>query len=838
MSAAAPTPPPHRYIPNGHASSRSSQLSDASSSSSASGFRGQTTDGSASARQPRPIPHLKDLVLNAEDQIESRKPIGTLLENADTHLKQANFSRDIKRYDQAYVEYLVACSIVLTVIPRHKDLPSLSNLPRLYELNRTLIKRLQVEQDGYDRIKNMIKDDNHRNGTRPASNADGFYDEAPEAPQSSIVRPSSPQFSAASYQNSSIPPSLRSGPLRLQNHQRNSMPPASHGTHSTEVCTSQDSDQHKTQSEIFPNGKSHSVSPSPRDEGPKDDPLPKRFAQLRFSSQSARGDSRQYSASSSSHDTTATSWYNPRDSSDHQESPVTNGSPPRPRVHVNTSVSKDLPKPPSPTYTPTKATVQPLRSARANARNHVSYDRPASVVSTNSNTSHRTSKVYDQRHSDQRSDASDDTGRPVRRRRKSVNQPREIEISAERLYDYLRVFDVLLIDVRNRTEYDSGHIFSRSSMCIEPTALRKNMSAEELQEALVLSPDHEQSLFQQRDRFDLVVYYDQSTPKATWTTGRSATFNPEMKYLQETLYDFNQEQPLQFPPILLEGGLDAWISLMGNQALQASDTRRIGQPKTISRRPLPPAHSSGLEIHRRRHHRDYNPLDPEEERKWRERARSESIVLDSQPPPDVSGQTDLVEEPETPNTQALNEFNKRFPDVNAVEGRSATPSSPSRFQASPRIPEYPKAPAPSQPALPGVPSRPAPAVPRPSYSGVSERVIAQSQPTTKPSQLPPYIPQMLKRLPRTGLHNFGGITCYMNATIQCLSASIPLTAFFLDNQFTRYLQRDNWKGSKGLMPELYNTLLRNLWQTNDVDTIRPTNFRVSICEVQDSIEMD
>ena len=81
----------------------------------------------------------------------------------------------------------------------------------------------------------------------------------------------------------------------------------------------------------------------------------------------------------------------------------------------------------------------------------------------------------------------------------------------------------------------------------------------------------------------------------------------------------------------------------------------------------------------------------------------------------------------------------------------------------------------------------------------------------------------------TGLHNFS-VTCYMNATIQCLSATIPMTAFFIDGQYQKSLQRDNWKGSKGIMPEYYNILLRNLWQSNEVDIIRPTNFRVcSVC---------
>jgi len=77
-------------------------------------------------------------------------------------------------------------------------------------------------------------------------------------------------------------------------------------------------------------------------------------------------------------------------------------------------------------------------------------------------------------------------------------------------------------------------------------------------------------------------------------------------------------------------------------------------------------------------------------------------------------------------------------------------------------------------------------------------------------------------LPRTGLMNFGS-TCYMNSTIQALSATTPLSILFLSDEFKRAVQR-NWKGSKGVMPELYSNLIRSLWK-GDVASIKPTTFR-------------
>ena len=83
------------------------------------------------------------------------------------------------------------------------------------------------------------------------------------------------------------------------------------------------------------------------------------------------------------------------------------------------------------------------------------------------------------------------------------------------------------------------------------------------------------------------------------------------------------------------------------------------------------------------------------------------------------------------------------------------------------------------------------------------------------------MPHSLK-LPRTGLVNFG-VTCYMNATIQCLLATIPLSQFFLDTHWHGCVQK-NWKGSNGIMPEIYANLIRNLWKNDDL-AVRPTSLR-------------
>ncbi len=493
-----------------------------------------------------------------------------------------------------------------------------------------------------------------------------------------------------------------------------------------------------------------------------------------------------------------------------------------PKIPIDTAAAAAFPKPPSPTYSPARNLPTPasIRPPRTTAR---------SVVGTGG----RTNSVPAPSSSARSSNADDDIGPSGARamngrsagappRRKSVHLPRETCISAEKLYDYLRLHNVLVIDVRSREDFDQGHIFTSSIMCVEPAALRRDMSAEDLQDSLVLSPEPEQYMFDKRDQYDLVVYYDQSTNATSYLSGPTRNASQlALRMLFDSLYEYNQEKPLQRPPILLQGGLNAWADLMGSSALIQSSTsstvssRIVRAPRPVGR--IMTVNKMSSSYIQKRPLRDYNPLDPEEERKWLEKARVESVMFE---PQSTSGDMDnaMAVENASPIYRNYEDFLRRFPEATALEQQSmiAPPSRPAPTLG------YDTA------NVPDVPSRPPPALPRVSYSGVHDRSVQASTHQSRSSHLaaytpPSHLPHNL-RLPRTGLVNFG-VTCYMNATIQCLSATTELTAFFLHDAFLSRVQKDNWKGSKGLMPQLYANLIKSLWK-GDVEAIRPTSFRV------------
>lgn len=505
-----------------------------------------------------------------------------------------------------------------------------------------------------------------------------------------------------------------------------------------------------------------------------------------------------------------------------------------PKIPLNTS----LPRAPDPTYSP--IFTVPSQPPSNPPRTSTESSRPV-----NPRYSHLANSPRGSPHGSPVRNGFDDN--PYRSRTPngvhSVREPRSNTadlphshtVTAHDLLEYLRRYNVLLIDVRSRDQFDHGHVYAKSIICIEPVALKENVSAEELEERLVVSPEHEQSLFERRNEFDLIVYYDQTTDSVSYLAGSPVgTTAPHLRALHDTLYEFNAYKPLKDgrPPALLLGGLDAWIDLLGQQSLATSSTaavmgsiqnkRPVMRPgRPLGRVPTMVSANSSLEVRKRRL-REYRPLNPEELTAWMEKSRNEEIDTST-----YIGEGELTEEPEeetgeeappiSPFVHTYEDFLRRFPEPHAIQQSMVTPL------ARPPVPPVPNYAAP----VPVAPSRPPPAVPRPSYSGVTDGrqiqpPLERQNSATKTALYTPSSMLSRLKLPRTGLANFG-VTCYMNSTIQCLSATVMLSKFFIDNRFRYYVQK-NWKGSQGVMPGLFANLIRSLWK-NDVEVIMPTSFR-------------
>ncbi|KAL8969219.1 MAG: hypothetical protein Q9183_002105, partial [Haloplaca sp. 2 TL-2023] len=497
--------------------------------------------------------------------------------------------------------------------------------------------------------------------------------------------------------------------------------------------------------------------------------------------------------------------------------PPSNQPRPPPKIPLSVPDDSSLPRAPSPAYDPSRAITSPASPSNNSRRaqvfapspQHNGTSRPPSFNNPYMQINYPQDPNGTQRSTESLPAISGEYRHPT-------------AISTDRLYESLRESNVLVIDVRSRAEFDQGHIWAKSIICIEPVSLRHGLAAEELEESLVVSPPPEIELFAKRNDFDYVVYYDQQTPSDSFLTGPpNRSSSPALRALHDTLREFNYDKPLRRPPLMLRGGLDAWADLVGTAGLAQSKTAAlIGSthprgPAAKVGRPLGrvrmASQNSSLEVRKRRM-REHKPLNEDEEESWLERARNEEV----QPAEYQHTQSDNEsEEPTSPFVRSYEEFLHKFPEVPPLQQSMTVP-----------LPPPPSRPPP--PPVPTIPSRPPPAAPRPSYSGVSDRNSSQISPTSRlPSSAQPplytsrTVPHYLK-LRRTGLINFG-VTCYMNATVQCLLATIPLSQFFLDNRWRDFTQK-NWKGSNGVMPGIYANLIRSLWK-GDVAAVRPVTLR-------------
>lgn len=808
MSAAAPLPPPGPPRPN-----VMNGYPNGPQRASADGYRGSdgAGDGRGSGGAFPPIAQIAASATNKARELEDGQvPIQSLMTLGRKHLQGAKTALD-RRGDgpaAAYWDYLVAYEIVVNSMPRHPDYydritTSRSHMHREYN---ELLKDIRSSEERFKRIKDIIINDNKRNGVQQAP----AQSSRPSSASSQYSnRTEGSHFQASRLSNVSV--LRRDDELMLPDVP--SQPPVGRAS------VAAPPEPQKKKPEVHPKPQSlhgralYQSSTSTVGSSDSND-LADRFARLRgtaapisTTSSSSGMDSLVKMPSPSEYQSSRP--VGPRD----MPPPPSHAPMHPPKLPLNTQLAASLPKEPSPTYSPARNLSQPasVNPPRSTARSIVGTGGRSNSMQASSasafppHTNGDTGSYFPPQSNGQMP--------PPARRRSSVTKQTEEQIHVEKFFDYLKMYNVLVIDVRSREEFDAGHIYTRSIICIEPTALQDGYSAEQLQEALVLSPDEEQAMFERRNEYDLVVYHDESTETSSFLNKHNRNEKElALRRLYDTLHNFNAEKPLKQPPIFLKGGIDSWTDMLGPHGLKMSTTASIvasGQTRSSRgiRRTPAASHAAKLTLQKRRM-REYVPMDPEEERKWLEEARKGRPVFEQ------GVEDEYDEDTSSPMYRTTEEFLRRFPDIEAEQQSMMYP--PAR---PPPLPQH------APPPIPQAPSRPAPSVPRVSYSGVHERQIATQG---RGAELPVYIPPGRYgqiRLHRTGLINFG-VTCYMNSVLQCLCGNNELSSIFLSRHYQKDIQRDNWKSTKGILSEAFETLVSNLFK-GDASAVRPTTFRVS-----------
>ncbi|GHJ88910.1 hypothetical protein NliqN6_5312 [Naganishia liquefaciens] len=430
--------------------------------------------------------------------------------------------------------------------------------------------------------------------------------------------------------------------------------------------------------------------------------------------------------------------------------------------------------------------------------------------------------------------------------------------------------NVLLVDTRPGQDHARGWIGDDgrdaregvSCVWIDPTILsRPGLDSIKLENALSLSPPAEQRAFAARNTADLVVLYDaRSTafpkPGAAEPTAPGRLFS--------IIFENEFRRVLRRTPVLLVGGYEAWrryVEQKQGQGQGQSAGAGAGAGYTAVAKGPPPVVATKKP--------SVVPESPEtralrrDTGVYRSSAYSRNITDNFNPPypqsmvglaPSYNGQ------PLIPHSSSASATTRSQPSAySSSPYASAAPTPPPLASTSPgplsrkrsdyvdqhnkpysgyqghhasrASVDYPQIHHHHHPHHPSIPQPPPAAA-----TSSSER---QDRP--RPDRSASIISfDGLSRLPESddmlywndaalgisGLKNLGN-TCYMNSTLQCLSATYPLARFFRDGSFKRAINTVNPMGTKGDLAKAFATLISVLWN-EQYTFLSPITFRKSI----------
>ena len=514
---------------------------------------------------------------------------------------------------------------------------------------------------------------------------------------------------------------------------------------------------------------------------------------------------------------------------------------------------------------------------------------PARMISSPSNAAIR-SKIQSRIEALQRQGVGrpDRSSSPNRDPFKRVESPSEMQIpksstiTCEALASYMAKrggskLTILFIDLRPRDEFQKGHLNSENVVCIEPVALRRGVSADQIEESLVLSPRHEQELFARRNQFDLLVYYDWESRVNTYLGG--PVLDEQQVLLRNISAALNEyggwRKPLKHLPRMLVGGLLAWQKFAASTSITPLrkpisilpvSTPALQQPR---KKPVPAASISSTH--------STSPvsseLNLEEEVKWLSSLKDQDVELvsaDNESPDLKRRNRQVVLTPTDQYARNVMEFFQRFPDPAAPQSMtkpqeelqsssSVNFSRPALAVAKPlkmsidippnippdslqrrgafvdhpfhgftevNDPNY-LAPTPTKTISPAFPTPNAVAVKtpidQPTTLSPPTRALESERSTSIGSQFSQLGPLSIGT---TGLKNLGN-TCFMNCILQCMSGTVPLARYHLDGSYRQHIIRNNPLGTQGQVPDVFAKLIRAMW--DDAYTfISPVTFKDTV----------
>ncbi|GMM33091.1 putative ubiquitin-specific protease [Saccharomycopsis crataegensis] len=440
-------------------------------------------------------------------------------------------------------------------------------------------------------------------------------------------------------------------------------------------------------------------------------------------------------------------------------------------------------------------------------------------------------------------------------------------IDPAELYEIIKsaAKSTLLLDIRYRKDFDNSHILVENIVCIEPFSIHNNFGERELQESLLISSELEQQLFENRDLFELVIFYDHDYVVPSSDPNNFQNFPKYFKKLMSTLNQRSPLKPLKRNPVILNGGFDTWRRLYGRDLVSQPKIDNIIQPQSFPSRPLSfrktsissTSNNTGIDnydaaaaaMNGNHHSFGDNHFPSVNTTGGSSNHTGNSInLLESAPytrnlqdfyTMAPSGQSNSVmnnannspaqhlyfpqQQPPAYVNKRLNLSVSNLNDVNSeFDSRSNSPS----LVSSPNLPVI--APYSSPPPLYANPTPPQPVAFSPSNPGSpmldgSSRLSVVSPITSSPSSSLMNVSKPVSLDFTSGLYNLGN-SCYINCVLQCLTGTNQLAIIFLNNSYKRYVNINSKLGSKGVLANNYYEIVK-LMSKSDGSYVIPSRFK-------------
>ncbi|KAB5566524.1 hypothetical protein GE09DRAFT_1107113 [Coniochaeta sp. 2T2.1] len=716
---------------------------------------GYKANGSAAGapfrkQPPSPLPHIDD-IMNVTIDYDPHLPTNKLLGYADDLLRQAENRRTFSgRIDIALTLYVKAL-LVFDLMRKTKGWETLADNRAQKEKYNKLCKQVEALESVYQQIKLDIKADNLRTGVQPMR-----QQSQPPVPHSTntatagSLPPKDHNRSPheAGYSNGSQTPGFSTLPAKTKPTVR-PKPEALHG-HALHPVDG--------------------VAKTPPKRAADD--LTARFSKLRATTSPPRKPAEQ-DPRIRTHPLPVI----PAHSTDCRDAALSTG---RPSLSIDSNLF-ELPKVPGAIYKPARGTVS-TEAAELPSSSSRRFSVARSLTSGSLNSPLVKSPTGGGNIPEEPNDW-------VKRTTPTIPEGDILSVTdlLTLMKEGSKSVSILLIDIRSREAFDEGHIMSQATICIEPEVLRrKDISATEIADSMVLAPSAEQLNFERRHQFDVIVFYDQSSMRIGTNKGDLAGLAVQGLYNALTHFDFGGGEAKPKPPKLLQGGLEAWTSVMGNNSLATTESS-VGQPHR----------SPKLSSHPPARRQSFAPKpiqDAAEARRWEESTN------------DIETYKNYAREVD----DVLRGFDKRFPKV--PESMTSVPATaPSNGTAT-----YSS----HHPAVPSEPERPRPTRAKSTTFGLSSSEDPQA--AIKPGRKGPGGNRSDRK--RVGLVNPANL-CYANASLQALFH----TPGFAEDLFRGGWERDYRvpmkSGEKIPNPQLLAKMLAQLFAWMDKALIHPLEAR-------------